>query len=256
MTDEIDKSEIAQLIKTDNILTASELKFILRLGYMYANSIVGKHAGGYRDKEIADAFISIWEISKVSVDMEKSGYASLKGIYKYREGGRRERVYLISITKRGLVLYFHCKSATRRGLQDFDLIFLDNLLENAEIALQDLDANVLLQYIDHIDLSEKLGYNISQFARAVLSDEERVRALSYVKEIKDVIDISPRAGISNANIEILYLLVRKLEEEIKLERPKRNKLKAILYVILQIAPLIGVLATIVSTVIVCLQYFG
>jgi hypothetical protein len=246
---------ISPISLSDDALTPHELKVLLRLGWLKAHKQMSKHSGGYRYYEVTDGMLSEWEIAESHVSLQSKGLVSRPSIWKYNEN-RKELHFLIDLSKYGILAYFHFKSMTRAGLEIYDLDFLDQLLDNQAIELHELNAKVLLNYVDHVDLGQKTGYNISQFGRSVLEKEKQPEAISMLDDLKNSIDSSSRAGMSNSDIELMYSVVRKLEEEINTPKPRQNLAKAELHVLFQVVQVIGVAAGVVSAILAFIQYLG
>jgi hypothetical protein len=239
----------------ESSLTSKELKILLRLGWLRTHEIKSKHSGGYRYYEVKDRNLSEWEISENHAALRDKGLVTSETIWKY-VSQKKQTHHLIDLKIEGVSLYFHLKSMTRVGLEIYDLDYLDKLLDRSEISLQQLNAKVLLKYVDHIDLSEKTGYNISQFGRSVLEKEKREVAEDMLDDLNDAIESSPRSGMSNADIDLMYTVVRRLEDEISRPQPRKNVARAELHIIFQVIQVLGVAAGVVSAVLNYLQFLG
>ncbi len=244
---------ISPISLPDGALTSHELKVLLRLGWLKAHKVASKHSGGYRYYELVDAKLSEWEIIEYHSTLQSKGLVSRASILKYIEN-KKEKHYLIDLNKNGILAYFHFKSMTRAGLEIYDLDYVDHLLDNKTIELHELNAKVLLNYVDHVDLSEKTGYNISQFGRTILKKEKQSEAITLLDDLKNTLDISPRAGMSNSDIDLMYSVISRLEDEINSPQPRQNVAKAELHILFQIFQVVGAVAGIVSAVLAYLTF--
>ncbi len=249
-------TELQALSNPADLISARELKIVLKLGAMQARAVKSKHEGGYRYYEVADSMLSEWELSENHDRLAAKGYVTQHSKLKFHNDKKTETIYLISLTKSGLILYFHCKLATKAGFDSVDLELLDQLFNENVVFLQNFEARVLLKYVDFVDLGDKTGYNISQFGRSVLEADERDTAVSKIEGLKDAIDKSPRQNMSNSNMELLYTLVRQLEFELSQPKPRKNVFLAKAHIIFQVIQVIGVGAAVVASVVTILQYFG
>lgn len=182
------------------------------------------------------------------------GVLSSNAKLKFFESGRREWIYLYNLTKAGLILYFHCKSATRNGLDVYDLEYLDKMLNDGFFILQNFDSKILLRYYDYIELSEQIGYDISRFARAVLESERVDEALTKINAIKNAFDQSPRSEMKNSDVELVYVIVQRIEMELNNPAPRKSVLEILGHILVQSIPHIYGAATIIGTVIAYLQF--
>ncbi len=234
-------------------LSVCEVKVLLRLGHLLAEGRGSKHSHGYRYYELAERNISEAEILDAHLSLSNRGIATWSEKLKYWSDGRQERVALMNLSKRGMTTYFEAQSATRVGLRPTDLEWLDKLLSDSQVDLQDFSAAVLLSYVDFIEISNKTGYNISDFAKRVLSEEDGDRALLMLEGLREAAEKVPRHSMTNSEVDLLFSVVRQVEEEVKRPRIRINMLKAKLLVILAVAASV---AAIVSAVIDFLKVLG
>jgi hypothetical protein len=234
-------------------LSPREETVIFKLGRLRAEGKRRKHSGGYRYYELTDVSITEFEVSSVHASLASKEMVFWNEITKHWDNGRIEDVYLIDLTHLGLVTFFRAKAATRSGLVPLELRFLDSLLDDGEILLRDLSARVLLSYIDFVDMSDKTGYNISDFAKKVLNEEDKDRALMLFDGLKEAAERAPRQKMTNSEVDLFYSAVDLVEKELKDVAPRKNILVAKLLLLLTIA---AAVAAVVSAILDLLQFLG
>jgi hypothetical protein len=235
-------------------LTTTQVKIILRIGQSKVRGKKPKHRAGYRYYELESNNLSESEILYAHPSMKQEGLVTRLEKEKYHNDGRLEIVYLIDLTSSGWVAYFVAKDATRSGIESRDLDYLDTLLDKEIVKLSDLNAEVLLKYADYVDLSDRSGYSVSNFARQVLSTEKVDTARSLLDGLKDGIDKAPRSGLRNSDVEIIYQIVTKIEQELNEPEPKENLIKAFLLVLLEYYKHIAVFIGLIGSVITIISY--